>query len=274
MAVRAPADRRFKRGRVKSPRRTAGWRKLVLPVLRGGLVLAVLLYAADRAVALLTGAPALRIQQVTVHGARHLKPADVLARIRNLRGQNIVRADLDEARHRLLGSPWIREAVLRRVFPSTIEVSIVEREPIGIARLRDDLYLVAGDGTLLARYGPAHASYDLPIIDGLLAAPSAKGLLIEENRAALAARVIAGTRQARDLDGLISQIDVSDEDDAVVLLADDPARLHLGDDRFAERLRAYVELAPTLRERVPAIDYVDLRFDTRVFVRPARGRAR
>ena len=29
-------------------------------------------------------------------------------------------------------------------------------------------------------------------------------------------------------------------------------------------------LAPALRERVPAIDYVDLRFDERVYVRPAR----
>ena len=72
----------------------------------------------------------------------------------------------------------------------------------------------------------------------------------------------------------ISQIDVSAKDDAVVLLADDPARVHLGREQFGERLRAYLELAPTLRARVPAIDYVDLRFETRIFVRPigATGR--
>jgi len=67
----------------------------------------------------------------------------------------------------------------------------------------------------------------------------------------------------------VSQIDVSDPHDAVVLLAGDTARLHVGDDRFVDRLQSYVELAPTLRQRVPEIDYVDLRFGERVYVRPA-----
>ena len=48
--------------------------------------------------------------------------------------------------------------------------------------------------------------------------------------------------------------------------------LHLGEDHFVERLQSYVELAPALRERVPDIDYVDLRFGERVYVRPVATR--
>ena len=70
----------------------------------------------------------------------------------------------------------------------------------------------------------------------------------------------------------MSQIDVSDAHDAVVLLDNDPALLHLGEERFRERLQAYLEIAETLRERIPDIDYVDLRFEQRVYVKP-RGRA-
>ncbi|MEE2612640.1 MAG: cell division protein FtsQ/DivIB, partial [Acidobacteriota bacterium] len=66
----------------------------------------------------------------------------------------------------------------------------------------------------------------------------------------------------------ISQIDVSDPYDAVVLLNDDPVLLHLGGDQFLERLRFYAELAPALRARVADIDYVDLRFGPRVYVAP------
>ena len=66
--------------------------------------------------------------------------------------------------------------------------------------------------------------------------------------------------------------------DAVVILDGDPAVLHLGDDQFLERLQSYLDLAPALRERVPDIDYVDLRFDERMYVRPRdgvrRGRSR
>jgi cell division septal protein FtsQ len=70
----------------------------------------------------------------------------------------------------------------------------------------------------------------------------------------------------------ISQIDVSDSRNAVVLLEGDPTLIRLGNERFVERLQSYRELAPALREQVPAIDYVDLRFDERVYVRPARER--
>jgi cell division septal protein FtsQ len=67
----------------------------------------------------------------------------------------------------------------------------------------------------------------------------------------------------------VSQIDVSDATDAVVLLSGDPTLLHLGDQRFVERLDRYMELAQALRNAVPEIDYVDLRYDKRVYVRPA-----
>ena len=39
--------------------------------------------------------------------------------------------------------------------------------------------------------------------------------------------------------------------------------------RFLQRLESYLELSTTLRQRVADIDYVDLRFDDRIYVRPA-----
>src|SRR5437868_4219356 len=56
---------------------------------------------------------------------------------------------------------------------------------------------------------------------------------------------------------------------AVVLVDGDSTSVRLGDDHFVERLQSYLELAPALRERVPEIEYVDMRFDDRVYVRPA-----
>jgi cell division septal protein FtsQ len=61
--------------------------------------------------------------------------------------------------------------------------------------------------------------------------------------------------------------------DAVVILDDDPALLRLGDTDFLARLQQYVDLAPALRERLNAIDYVDLRFDERLYVRPTKTTA-
>jgi cell division protein FtsQ len=269
MAVRAQSDKRFKRARVQAPRKRGSWQSWGIALAKGGAFLVIVLYATSRMVSLLTAAPALRIQKVAVHGNRQLSQRDVLGLLHGLRDSNVMLADLDGWRKRLLRSAWIKEASLRRELPGTIDVTIAERDPLGIGRINDKLYLVATDGVVIDSFSPKYAAFDLPLIDGLHTGPrDADGLMVDETRASLAAEVLQNLQRTSDLAGRVSQVDVSNDEDAVVLLADDPARVHLGREQFSERLRAYLELAPTLRARVPAIDYVDLRFDPRVFVRP------
>ena len=43
-------------------------------------------------------------------------------------------------------------------------------------------------------------------------------------------------------------------------------------EQFVERVQSYIDLVPALRERMPEIDYVDLRFDERVYVTAAAAR--
>ncbi len=168
----------------------------------------------------------------------------------------------------LAAAPWIAEVAIRRVFPGTISVVVSERDPLGIGRIGDALYLIDQRGTIIDEFGPNYAEFDLPIIDGLAAAPSDTETLVDEGRASLAGRLLAELQRRPDLAKRISQIDVSDVRDAVVILKDDTALIRVGDERFVERVQAYLDLAPRLREQVPQIDYVDLRFDERVYVRP------
>lgn len=284
MAVKAPADKRFKRGRVKTPRKTARrWTALFRPLVKWTLVLGILGYTTVRALALVTESPALRISHVAVQGLRHLSASEVRSRVRTLEGTNIVRADLEAARRRLLGSPWIADATLRRQLPATIEIAIEERQPVALARFaRGGLQLIAEDGMVLGPVGAAQAGLDLPIADGLTPVPgrslSGPGLgvgipaRVDPERAGLIGRLVESLRQDDGLLALVSEVDVTDVEDAVVLLGDDPARVHLGHEDFARRVRAYRDLAPTVLQHVDAIDSADVRYDGRVFVRPARGR--
>jgi cell division septal protein FtsQ len=86
--------------------------------------------------------------------------------------------------------------------------------------------------------------------------------------------VIAALGRSQPIASRLSQVDVTDAHVAVVLLDGDSALLHLGDDKFLERVQSYLELSPALRDRVTEIDYVDLRFDPRVYVQPAGERGR
>ena len=274
MSVKARAEKNFRRAspkpaRRKGKRRGISWRvaRLLVSVLR-------VVYAIYRAFDLVVSASTLQVRHIVVHGNVQLSAGEVQALVDGLRGTSILTADLASFRRRLLQSPWVADVALRRVLPSTIEVFVRERRPMGRALLGSQLYLIDRQGTVIDEFGPQYSEFDLPIIDGLARAPGSNEPALDERRAELAARVIDAVAQRKDLAQRVSQIDVSDLHDAVVLLDEDAALLHLGEDRFVDRLQSYVDLAPTLRERVPEIDYVDLRFDARLYVGPRASQRR
>ena len=275
MSVKPSADKNFRRAKVRpGGRRLHGVpRWLSWRAGRWGCAGIVALYAAYRGTNLALHASVLQVQRISVHGNVQLSSGEVQAIVDGLRGSSILTADLPGYRRRLLESPWVADVALRRVLPSTVDVFVSERRPMGLCRLGSTLYLVDPHGTLIDEFGPQYAEFDLPIIDGLVRAPDTGKPSIDEERADLAARLIDAVSVRRDMAQRISQIDVRDAHDAVVLLESDGALLHLGEEKFLERLQAYVDLAPALHQRVPDIDYVDLRFDERVYVRPASGKS-
>jgi cell division protein FtsQ len=266
--VAVPADKRFRRAHVKPGRPRRKWRALALRTIRIAVIAGVLGFGIYRAADLAVQAHVLRIERIVVHGNEQLSTGEVLAVLAGLRGQNLIWCDLDGWRRRLLSSPWVRDADLRRSLPSTVEVVVSERRPIGIGRIDGQMYLVDERGAIIDEFGPQYTEFDLPIIDGL-SAPNDDGTMTDTVRADLAARVIAALRATPDLARRLSQVDVADPQNVAVILSGDAAVLHLGDRQFVPRLQSYLELAPALRERVADIDYVDLRFAGRIYVRPA-----
>ena len=274
MRVAAPADRRFRRTQSTPPRRRRGWSahwKLLARLCGSLLFFGAGAYIVTHRVA---HAEVLHVSRIEVKGNERLPTADVLALLDGLHGQHVLAVDLERWRRRVLTSSWVEHAAIRRVLPATVEVVVEERRPIAIARVAADLFLVDRLGRVIDEYGPQYAQFDLPIVDGLGSKPATGEPLFDEARAGLASRLLEALRPRKALYRRVSQIDVGNARDAVVLLEGDTARLHLGHDRFAERLEAYVELAPVLREQVHDIDYVDLRFESKVYVRPAGGARR
>jgi cell division protein FtsQ len=270
MPVTAPADKRFRRAHLKPARKRAGWLRWRWRAAAAVAVLVFTGYAAHRAVAGIAGLRMFRIQRIVVHGNHRLSNGEVLALLDGLRGRSILAVNLDEWRTGLMNSPWVADALLRRTLPFTVDVSVKERNPLGIGRINGVLYLIDDNGMVIDDYGPNYADLDLPIIDGMSSAPSEAHPDVA--RAMLARRLLDALR-ARNMAARVSQIDVTDSRNAVVLLDGDPTLVRLGDEHFVERLQSYFELAPALRERVPGIDYVDMRFDERVYVRPTQATA-
>ena len=137
---------------------------------------------------------------------------------------------------------------------------------MAIARLGQQLYLVDERGVIIDEFGPQYREFDLPIVDGLVRRRPSRRAARSTPRGVRADRAVPRrrSRRGRTSRQRVSQIDVCDPRDVVVLLDDDPALLHLGDARFVERLH---DVPRDWRRRCASgcteIDYVDLRFDER-----------
>ena len=175
-AVAAPADRRFRRAHVKPARR------------RGRLARAraarCCRYVRARARWLAYGAvprrrAASRRPRV-LQSRSHRRPRQRAAVERRGAGgaQRAARREPRAGpistrwRQRLLASPWVRDAALRRSLPSTVEVVVsgarsrsasagIERRAVPRRRARRRSSI---------EYGPQYADLDLPIVDGLAGA--------------------------------------------------------------------------------------------------------
>ena len=265
VALAAAGDKRFRRPDVRPAgrRRIGRWVWQVSRIVLAVAVLAGLGYGAQRVV---LNSRLLLIDRVVVRGNARLSTGEIDALVQGLRGQHVLRVDLDAYRRRLMESPWVASAAMRRVLPGTVEIRVVERTPMAVARIGDRLFLVADGGVVVDEFGPQYRELDLPIVDGLVRTPAHGAPEVDETRAALT-REFLDVLHGAPLRVRVSQIDVSNDRDVVVLLDGDPTSVHLGDTKFEERLRTYEELAPTLQQRLRDIDDVDMRFDPRVYVK-------
>ena len=262
-AIPAPADKRFRRSDVRPGRRRSGRTLLRRGAWWGAAALTALAIAAWIGSAL-ADAAALRVDRLDVRGNHQVTVAEVESRLDGIRGESVLRVDLEQYRSRLLASPWVASAELRRVLPSTVQVRIVERIPLAVARSRGQLFLVDDSGVITA-FGPQYRQFDVPIVDGLIPANAAAGT-VDPIRIRLVQRLFAEVAARDDLFQRLSQVDVTDARNAVVLLDGEPAALHLGDREFLPRLERYLELEPQLREN-PPLEYYKLQFGDRVWVK-------
>lgn len=269
MTVSVPTDKRFRRRTQLRPikrRRvfTARWWR----VLKVSAIFVIVLFVGYQIKVFVLQMPVLSIDRVIVRGNVHLSTDEALSLVDGLHGENIFRTDLEQWRNALLASPWVKDATLRIVIPSTIKISISERVPMALGRIDGHLYLIDDQARLIAEHGTEYTHFDLPVIDGLLRETSNGQVVIDDQRSHLTMRVMNDLETQPRIVGRVSQIDVSNPSNVVVILDDDEALIHLGVNQFAERLRSYLEMVTALREKVPHIDYVDLRFGNRVYVRP------
>jgi len=94
----------------------------------------------------LLGSRLLVVRDVAVTGLDRVPSQDVVAAVDVATGTPLVRVDLEQSRERAESLSLVEEATVRRGWPATLEVEVVERQPLLAIRVGEEYRLVDGDG--------------------------------------------------------------------------------------------------------------------------------
>lgn len=119
----------------------------------------------DSIVGSATAAAGLKINAVTISGQSETAELDVLERLAIPEHGSMLSFDIEAARARVEAISWIESATIRKVYPDTIEVVIVEREPFALWQRNGDVALIDNAGNVLSDYiAPRYRN--LPVLVG------------------------------------------------------------------------------------------------------------
>lgn len=162
--------------------RTLRWLQLVAGVI---VVLAASIAVGWGARRYVMSSPRFAIRTVLVEGEQRRSAQEVASAGGIEVGKNIFALDPALAGAAIAADPWIERATVTRRLPSTIHVSVVEREARALVAIGGDLYLATRDGEFFKRHGGEDPA-DLPVVTGVTAEQVARdraGVVIAVRRA-------------------------------------------------------------------------------------------
>lgn len=187
------------------------------------------------------------LRQIIITGERRfLQDEAVRQVVRQGRQSSLFELDIDTTHRAIQSLPWVYQASVRKEWPDTLRVVIVEQR--AVAKWQDDMLLNA-DGDSFHASAP-QALTDLPALFG----PGGS-----EKTALAGYRTMQTLLRGANL--AIAELTLSERYAWQLRLANG-INVNLGRTEFMSRLQRFVDIYPLLLRHEKAVKYVDLRYDT------------
>lgn len=235
--------------------KTKVWKSLV--VVLAVIVLVVTGVGAYTFVRYLRTSPRFGVQKISVAGLKRVERSQVLTRAGFSETVNVFSVDLGEVRERIERLKWVRYATVQRILPSTISIQIIERQPVGLARIRGELFQFDPQAELLEPDRGEGVSF--PILDGLR--PEASDLNLK--KVGLYLRILDELHGQNEL----SEVHINDNGEVSVVSLSEPLLVNLGQDDFKVRWERYLQLRAQIQRDYPEVVQVDFRFKNQVILK-------
>lgn len=206
------------------------------------------------------------IREIILYGNNQLSDRDLMRIMGIQKSGNIFAVSSEELFTRLMGSPWIQDARLRKEFPGRLMVRVEESVPSALLRDDTGLSLIDRRGRVLEKLKGEAVPF-LPIIMD----PTSERAGAFNDALVLAAVVKDEGIAAETGTVEIGNFSQGAENITVTIRG---LKARVGKGRYREKLARLFELEDEIKRRDINVDYVDLRFDDRVVVKPVSAVAK
>jgi cell division septal protein FtsQ len=173
---------------------------------------------------------------------------------------NLLILDINTLKEKLVVHPWIKDIRVRKNFPSTLKISILERRPSAVLK-KSGFFLIDREGVKLQELESLF-SWDFPLF--------VDSKNFDEN---IAEKLDLGWTILDSLDPLereaIAVLDLTEYENAKVKLKESRTWILIGGSRFQERMKLFRAQEPLFKRYGP-LEYVDLRFEERIYIKPQK----
>lgn len=250
-------------------------RPVGLFILIGFIILGLIVFFSYRAIKAL-----FVLERVIIKGNEILSDDDVkrIGGLRNSGKRSIIDISSSEVYYRLIGSPWIKEAVVRKGIPDRLIIWIEEARPEAVIKREGRLYLIDDAGVILEEL-KEDSPVMLPILEidyenrellleALLLLKEMRTLNITPGEGNI---ILTGSKK-EDLTILVrsrssGNHEISGGAGKEAQNGINQVSIRVGYGRYNEKLKRLIDFAPSIRQRAIRPSIIDLRFNDRVIVK-------
>jgi len=206
-----------------------------------------------------------RLRHVIVKGNVYLEQSTILAAAQIPVGEKTFDVDIVAVRQRVEALPFVREAKVTRILPSTIEISVSEKQPVALLN-HDGLWPVDRHGFVLPAI-EAEVRLDVPVVSGELLVPDPRTQRLPIPGINLSTFIGHLHKEKPVLYHQISEFHLDANGELTLFLLGDGAPALLGKQRWLERCERLHTLLQYLAASGKRTQILDLRYDNQVVVR-------
>jgi cell division protein FtsQ len=211
----------------------------------------------------------LRIKQINIEGNRIVGANEIIQLAHVQVGTLLYQVNLTTIQQSVLSHHYIKDAIVERNLPNSINIQVFERTPLAIVNRTETTYLDE-DGVVLPR-SISHRILDLPMISGIsINEPLHLGSPVMQSDVREALLILSVMKRVyRTMYHNISEVQLRDGGDIVLYSTEGGVPIIFGHGELASKLvRLETFWSTIVRTRgLQHLQYVDLRYEDQIVAR-------